>query len=439
MKDLTNGYPAKVIMMFAIPLMLGNIFQQLYNLADSKIVSAYVGTEAFAAVGATSVVAIVMIGFLNGLTQGFAVPIANSFGAKDYKRMKKNVAGTICLTIVFSLVFTVVSLLFIKDILVLLNTPDDIMDDAVNYVKIILIGISFTALYNMCANVLRAVGDSRTPLYCLMISVCLNVGLDLLFVKVFGWGIQGAATATVLAQALSGLFCLGYILTSFREILPEKESWRIDGALYLELITSGLSMALMSCVVHIGTVVLQSAINSLGTAIVTAHTAARRIFDVLVVILNSVGVAMTTYVSQNMGAGKYDRVRQGIRQAFLIVSGMTTVLIILCYLEAEPVLQWIVSGNEPEIIEAAVMYCKISLAFFYVLGPLFILRCSLQGMGRKIIPICSSVLEMVIKVLSANFLVPAFAYVGVAYTEPISWCAMTLLLAVAYLVKKPGE
>ncbi len=265
------------------------------------------------------------------------------------------------------------------------------------------------------------------------------MGLGLLFVKVFGWGIPGAATATVLAQALSGLFCLGYILTSFREILQEKESWRIDGALYLELITSGLSMALMSCVVHIGTVVLQSAINSLGTAIVTAHTAARRIFDVLVVILNSVGVAMTTYVSQNMGAGKYDRVRQGIRQAFLIVSGMTTFLIILCYLEVEPVLQWIVSGNEPEIIEAAVMYCKISLAFFYVLGPLFILRCSLQGMGRKIIPICSSVLEMVIKVLSANFLVPAFAYVGVAYTEPISWCAMTLLLAVAYLVKKPGE
>lgn len=437
MKDLTTGYPAKVIMAFAIPLMLGNILQQLYNLADSKIVSAYVGTGAFAAVGATSVVATVMIGFINGLTQGFAIPIANSFGAKDYTRMKKNVAGTICLTAVFSLVFTVLSLLFIKDILILLNTPDDIMDEAVAYVKIILIGISFTALYNMCANVLRAVGDSKTPLYCLMISVCLNVGLDLLFVKVFGWGIQGAATATVLAQALSGIFCLVYILTSFRQILPDKESWRVEGPLYRELITSGLSMALMSCVVHIGTVVLQSAINSLGTAIVTAHTAARRVFDILTVLLYTIGATMTTYVSQNMGAGKVSRVKQGIWQAFLIETGMTTFIIIVCFFGAEHVLEWIISVNEPEIIGAAVMYCKISLIFFYVLGPLFVLRCSLQGMGRKIIPICSSVLEMVIKVLSANFLVPAYGYIGVAFTEPISWCAMTLLLAVAYFSRKP--
>lgn len=437
MKDLTKGYPAKVIMAFAIPLMLGYIFQQLYNIADSKIVSSFVSTEAFAAVGATSVVSNVIIGFLSGLTQGFAIPIANSFGAKDYMRMKKNVAGTIVLTLGGALVLTVLSLLFIKDILAALNTPADIMADAVKYVTIILIGIIFTALYNMCANILRAVGDSKTPVYCLIISVVLNIGLDLLFVKVFGWGLQGAAIATVIAQALSGFLCIGYILVKFREILPQKESWSVGSTLYKNLVTTGLSMGLMSCIVNIGTVVLQSAINSLGTPIVTAHTAARRVFDILTVTIYTVGLAMTTYVSQNMGAGKPERVSQGVRHAIFIVSGITTFLIIICFAWGQTILQWIASTNEREIIEASVMYSKISILFFYVLGPLFVLRCSLQGMGRKIIPVCSSILEMLVKVLSAEFLVPAFAYVGVAFTEPISWCVMTLLLAGAYFYKKP--
>ena len=212
MKDLTKGYPAKVILMFTIPLMLGSIFQQLYNMADSKIVSTFVGTGALAAVGATSVISNTLIGFINGLTQGFAILIANGFGAKDEKRMRQYVAGTVILTSVVTVLLTVFGMAFIEPILRLLKTPEDIFGSALSYVKIIIMGVVFTAIYNVCANVLRAVGDSKTPLYCLMAAVAANILLDLLFVAVFDWGIKGAAYATILAQAMCGILCAAYAL-----------------------------------------------------------------------------------------------------------------------------------------------------------------------------------------------------------------------------------
>lgn len=433
MKDLTKGYPAKVIMMFALPLMFGYIFQQLYNIADSKIVSTFVSTEAFAAIGATGVVSNTLIGLINGLTQGFAIPVANCFGAKDHKRMKKNIAGAIILTAIATIILTAGSLLFIDKVLIWLHTPDELMTYALSYVRIILAGIFLTSIYNLCANILRAVGDSKTPLYCLLIAVFVNIFLDLLFVKVFAWGIQGAAYATLIAQAISGLLCVIYIFTKFREILPEKESFSFEGALYGNLITTGLSMGLMSCIVNIGTIVLQGAINNLGKDYVAAHTAARRVFDILTVVLYTVGIAMTTFVSQNVGAGKLERVKQGVWHALVIVSIETTVLTILCFVFGRPVLTWITSTDNQVIIDNAVMYSRISIMFFYILGPLFILRCSLQGMGRKVIPVLSSVLEMIIKVISAAFLIPVFGYVGVAFTEPTSWIIMAIMLTIAYV------
>ena len=439
MKDLTKGYPAKVIMMFAIPLMFGYIFQQFYNVADSKIVSTYVSTDALAAVGATAVVFNTIIGFVNGLTQGFTILVANSFGAKDMSRMRRFVAGTIVLTFSVAIVMTILGLVFIVPILEVLNTPAEIMADAVAYVRIILAGIVFTALYNMCANILRAVGDSKNPLYCLVVAVVANIGLDLLFVCGFSWGIEGAAYATIIAQALSGVLCGAIILIKFRDVLPKKEDWKLEPGQYPNLITTGLSMGMMGCIVNIGTIVLQGSINSLGTDIVAAHTASRRVFDVMTVTLYTVGIAMTTYASQNMGAGKPERVRQGVRHSNLIVTGITTALIVVCYLFGRPLLAWLVGSDNAEILDASVMYLKVSVWFFYVLGPLFVLRCTLQGMGRKIIPICSSIMELVVKILSAAFLVPALAYVGVAFTEPISWIVMIIPLIVAYVVKSPEK
>lgn len=439
MKDLTKGYPAKVILMFAIPLMCSSILQQLYNMVDSKIVSAYVGTAAFAAVGATSVVSNTLIGFINGLTQGFAILIANSFGAKDEKRMRQSVAGTLILTTVITVILTVLGLLLIRPILTMLRTPDDIMDNALSYVRIILAGIAFTALYNVFANILRAVGDSKTPLYCLTFAVILNVGLDLLFVAVFKWGIQGAAYATVLAQAISGFLCMTYVLRRFRDLLPQRLEWSISGELYSNLTTTGLAMGLMGCIVNIGTIILQSAINGLGTSIVAAHTAARRLFDILMILIYTVGLAMTTYVSQNAGAGRVDRIKQGVRHAHVVATIISTMMILLCYLIARPVIEWLTSSTDPAIVDPAVFYLKFGVWFFYALGPLFILRCSLQGMGCKIIPICSSILEMLVKIASAAILVPHLQYFGVVLTEPISWVLMTTLLAIGYVLNAPDK
>lgn len=439
MKDLTKGYPAKVILMFAIPLMCSSILQQLYNMVDSKIVSAYVGTAAFAAVGATSVVSNTLIGFINGLTQGFAILVANSFGAKDEKRMRQSVAGTLILTTVITVILTVLGLLLIRPILTMLRTPDDIMDNALSYVRIILAGIAFTALYNVFANILRAVGDSKTPLYCLTFAVILNVGLDLLFVAVFKWGIQGAAYATVLAQAISGFLCMAYVLRRFRDLLPQRLEWTISGELYSNLTTTGLAMGLMGCIVNIGTIILQSAINGLGTSIVAAHTAARRLFDILMILIYTVGLAMTTYVSQNAGAGRVDRIKQGVRHAHVVATIISTMMILLCYLIARPVIEWLTSSTDPAIVDPAVFYLKFGVWFFYALGPLFILRCSLQGMGCKIIPICSSILEMLVKIASAAILVPHLQYFGVVLTEPISWVLMTTLLAIGYVLNAPDK
>lgn len=439
MKDLTHGYPAKVIIIFTIPIMLSYILQQLYSLVDSKIVSEYVGPEALAAIGATVVVSNLIIGFVNGLTQGFAIPIANSFGAKDMERLRKNVAGTILLTFGVAAVLTVLSLLYIEDILIALGTPVEIRQDALDYVNIILTGIILTAIYNCSSNLLRAVGNSKVSLYCLLVSVVANIGLDFLFVKVLDQGIKGAAYATIIAQAMSATLCAGYLIVKYKEILPTRMDFVPYHGMYGNLITTGLSMGLMGCIVNIGTVVLQGAINDLGTNIMTAHTASRRVFDIICVMVYTYGIAMTTYVSQNMGAGKPERVRQGVRHANIIVTIISTVLIVLVYTCARPVFQWITSTTNPDIIDESVMYAKISVLFFYALGPLFVFRCALQGMGRKIVPLISSVTEMLVKIFSAMFLVPALAYKGVAFTEPISWVLMTIILATAYYTGKPEK
>ena len=410
MKELTKGYPAKVILLFAFPLMASCIFQQLYNMIDAKIVSAYVGTNAFAAIGATAVVSNMIIGFINGLTQGFAIPIANSFGAKNFEQIRRFIAGAIILTFSTAIIFTAAGEILIKKILVALNTTEDVMPYAVSYVRIILAGIIFATLYNFCANTLRALGDSKTPLFCLIVAVVLNIFLDILFVKVFSWEIKGAAYATVIAQAVSGFSCLIYMLFNYKEILPKSEDFKLTGKEYGDLVTTGLAMGLMSCIVNIGTVILQGAINGLGTEIITAHTAARRLFDILTVFLYTIGIAMTTYVSQNMGAGNYKRIRQGIWQAHIIVTAITTVLMIICFTLGRTIVEWITSTDNKEIVEPAIMYMKISVSFFYILGPLFVMRCSLQGMGHKIMPVVSSIAEMLIKILSVIFLVPAFAY-----------------------------
>ena len=433
MKDLTKGYPAKVIIMFALPLMIGNILQQLYNITDSKIVSEFVGTGALAAVGATAVISNTLTGFINGMTQGFGILIARSFGERDRLMMKKYVAGTIKLTFAVAVFLTLIGEFFIRNFLMLLKTPGDILDSATDYVRIIIAGVCFISLYNMCANILRAVGDSKRPLVCLFISVIINIGLDLLFIRVFDWGIKGAAYATIIAQAVSGGSCLFFLLHRYGELIPHGKEWSLNGSEYRNMVSVGASMGLMGCIVNVGTIVLQSAINNLGTEYVTAHTAGRRVIDIMMILIYTIGLSMTTYVSQNLGAGKKDRIRLGIRHALIIDTGIATLLVLFAYTVGDDVVKWVASTDDETILSAGIMYIRVGVLFFYILGPLFIMRCSLQGLGKKIIPLVSSGLEMLTKILSAFILVPALGYFGVTLTEPISWTIMIIPLIFVYV------
>jgi Na+-driven multidrug efflux pump len=315
---------------------------------------------------------------------------------------------------------------------VLLNTPSDVLSDSSDYAGIILMGMLFVSLYNMCSNILRAVGDSKTPLVCLIAGVLSNVGLDLFYICVLGKGIKGAAYATVISQAISGFSSLFFLLKKYPEIIPKKDDWHIGSTLCKDMLLAGLSMGLMGCIVNIGSIILQQAINGFGTDILTAQTGARRLFDIMMVMVYTIGFSMTTYASQNMGAGRGDRVRQGVKHAIIIDTAITTVLIIFCFIFGERLMGWIASTDNPEIISNGTMYLKIGVVLFYVLGPLFILRCTLQGLGHRIMPLVSSGLELLTKIGFAGIFVPMLGYFGVAITEPVSWVIMIIPLIFSY-------
>lgn len=438
MKDLTKGYPAKVIILFTIPMVIGNIAQQLYNITDSKIVSLYVGSTALAAVGATSAISNILVGFLNGLTQGFAIVTAKNFGAKKDRELRRSVAGTFLLVALFAALLTTLGLIFARPILGLLNTPDEIFEDAAAYISIIIRGLTFSAIFNMSANTLRSVGDSKRPLYCIFGSIIINVGLDILFTKYLHMGVKGAAIATIISQFLCALACLLILFIKTNSIIPHKDELIISAKEYAELINFGFAMAFMGCIVNLGTIVLQSGINSLGTTVMTAHVAARRVLDIMMVMVFTTGLAMTTYASQNYGAGRIDRIKQGVKQAIIIDSIISTVLIVFCFIFGRSLVGFIASSNDPSILNNGEMYLRIGVVCFYFLGPLFIFRCSMQGMGSKVIPLITSTMEMCIKILSTAFLVPRLGYLGICLTEPISWIVMMIVLAIGFvaLIKK---
>ena len=431
--DMTQGSPFQRIVFFTIPLILGNIFQQLYNVGDTKVVSYFLNEHAFAAVGMTAVISNTLVFLINGFTQGFGILTAAAFGMKEVKRIRRNVAGSVILTICITAFLTILAFLTVGTMLTLLQTPDELMNQAESYIRIIFIGIPFTALYNLTANQLRSLGDSKVPLYCLMFSIGLNLILDILFVGYQFHSIEGAAYATVASQCVCSLSCFIYGMIRYKEFLPQKEDFRIVASEYRELFLTGLSMGLMGCIVNIGTIILQSGINRLGADILAAHTAGRRILDIQMSLVYTFGITMTTYVSQNYGAGRIDRIRSGVRTALGIVTAMSLFLIFFSMLFARPLVTWVASTKNGLIIDNATMYCKVGVWFFPALGPLFVLRCSLQGMGHKAVPLFSSILELCVKIVSVAFMVPILGYLGVALTEPLSWVLMTALLTIGYI------
>ncbi len=437
-KTLTEGTPWKQILLFSIPIFWGNVFQLLYSLVDTKIVGSTLGAEALAAVGSVSTLHTLMTGFLNGLTLGFSLITAMCFGAKNRKRLKKTFAAAISLGVLTTLALVLMLMIFLHPVLNLLHVPQAQFEMAYAYISVLIVGLFATLFYNLCANTLRAIGDALTPLIFLIVATVSNIGLDYLFILGFQMGVQGAAYATVLAQLLSVVLCLIRIFRKFPILHIQKEDFRFDRELMAEMYKSGLSMGLMSCLVGIGTILLQSAINTLGTTIIVAHTAARKVFE-LVSLPNSVlGSAMATYCGQNYGARRFDRIRQGIRASLIIAAVWAVVVFLICHTIEGRLIQFVASTTNPDVIYWGSTYLKVDMSFIVICGVIVILRNSMQGFGDRVIPVFSSCIELAGKIMFAFVFAPMFAYWGIIWAEPMVWIAMVipLIVKVVHVLKK---
>ena len=432
--NMTEGNILKNLIYFAIPVLIGNIFQQLYNVADTAIIGNILGDSALAAVGASAPVYGLLIGFAGGLTNGFAVVIARYFGAGNEREMKKSVALTYILSAVIALVLTVSSLAILHPLMKSLKTPDEIIADTESYMRIIILFSAVTIAYNMLAGMMRAIGNSKAPLYFLIVSTFVNIGLDFLFVKGFDMGVSGAAYATVISQGVSVVLCFIYALKKCDILVFQKSELVYDKALLSDLTSTGLSMGLMYAIVSVGSVILQGAVNSFGTGTITAHTAARKIDDIFMLPLGTIALASSTFASQNYGAGKTDRVKQGIKSSIIIAEIWSAFSVVVCVLFRRPLIQALTGTTDEAVISAASKYILWNISFFFILGVLLVLRSSLQGVGRKLVPVSGSIVEFLLKILAVAVIAPKLGYFGICICEPIIWAACAVIVVIDYSV-----
>lgn len=427
---LTEGNPVKLIVLFAIPIFLGNLFQILYSLIDTKIVGSTLGETALASVGSVSTLYNLLTGFFNGLTLGFSVVTARFYGSGEEKALKKNIAGAITLGFGTAIVLITLTAVFLKPILRLLQVPAEQFDMSYSYIVVLVWGMFITLAYNLCANTLRATGDSVTPLIYLVISSLVNVGLDYFFILNLHLGVAGAAYATVIAQFLSVVLCLIRIYRDFPILHVGREDFQFDREQLWQLYQNGLSMGLMSSLVNFGTVVLQSGINQLGTSIIVAHTAARKVFEIWNLPISVMGSAMATYCGQNYGAGKYGRIREGIKGALGLGAVWAVVVFIMAHTISPYLIRFITSSDSPEIIYWGRKYLEYDMSFIILCAGIVVLRNSMQGFGDYKTPVFSSFIELMGKVVFTFTFVRFFGYWGIIWTEPVIWVLMVIPLII---------
>ena len=427
---LTEGNPVKLIVLFAIPIFLGNLFQILYSLIDTKIVGSTLGETALASVGSVSTLYNLLTGFFNGLTLGFSVVTARFYGSGEEKALKKNIAGAITLGFGTAIVLITLTAVFLKPILRLLQVPADQFDMSYSYIIVLVWGMFITLAYNLCANTLRATGDSVTPLIYLVISSLVNVGLDYFFILNLHLGVAGAAYATVIAQFLSVVLCLIRIYRGFPLLHVGREDFQFDREQLWQLYQNGLSMGLMSSLVNFGTVVLQSGINQLGTSIIVAHTAARKVFEIWNLPISVMGSAMATYCGQNYGAGKYGRIREGIKGALGLGAVWAVVVFIMAHTISPYLIRFITSSDSTEIIYWGRKYLEYDMSFIILCVGIVVLRNSMQGFGDYKTPVFSSFIELMGKVVFTFTFVRFFGYWGIIWTEPVIWVLMVIPLII---------
>lgn len=431
MKDLTKGKPSVLILTFALPIFLANLLQLTYSIVDTRIVGTFLGENMLAAVGATTTLSNLIIGFLLGLSNGFAIVTAQKFGAKDIRAVKKSFATAIILGVSTALVLTVAGLVFLHPILKFLNIPDELFKESASYISVIIAGLLATFLYDICAAVLRAIGDTITPLIILAISVALNVAGDIFFVVIVKAGVRGAAVATVLAQLIAFIVCAFYMVKKYDILRLSRTDFKgMESAMVKNMLGGGLSMGFMSSLVNIGSLTLQTAINKLGQDIIVAHTAARKISEIFMVMFTVFGQTMATYCGQNIGAGKVDRVKKGIRLSILYTCIWCTLVIIASYTIGGWLIYLVTGSSNDAVIVNATNYLKFDTIFYYVTAVICIVRNAMQGLGEHITPLISSSLEMIGKIIIAATLVPVMGYTGVIIAEPLVWFIMVIPLIV---------
>ena len=430
--DLLNGNITKSLLIFAIPMLLSNIFQQLYNTVDMVIVGHYLGETALASVGACSVIFELLLVFVIGFGRGFGIVAARYYGADNQDALKRTVAGAIVVGVLLTLFISVTASVFMMPLLKLINIPEYIINTAYSYISILTVFLIITFTYNLCAGLLQAIGDSTMPLLFLIFSSVLNIVFDIIFITHFNMGVRGAAAATVVAQSISTALCLVYIFKRCRILIPHKEHFRYDAALYKELISQGFSMGFMMSIVCLGTVILQSAINGLGHLVIAGHITARRINSFCMMPMNTIAIALSTFVSQNKGANQLSRIRKAVRYGNFISTIWAVFITVVLMFSSSTLIRLLSGSDESIIIKNGAQYLMINSPFYIALGMLFNFRLALQRIGEKIVPVVSSVIEFASKVLFAFIFVPILGYFGVIICEPIIWFIMFLQLLYSF-------
>lgn len=428
-QSMTCGNPLRLILLFALPLLLGNVVQQFYNICDTAITGHLLGDGALAAIGATSTVYSLVISFSSGMDNGFALLVSNAFGSGDSRRMRQSTAVLVALNVVMALVLTALFLLLIRPLMVLLRVPQNVFSAAYGYIFLILAGLPATLCYNASAALLRAVGNSRTPLAFLALASLLNIALDFAFVAGLGLGVQGAALATVLAQLFSGVLCTAHIVRHYPIFHFKKEDFQGQGALVSEMLTTGLSMGLMLSIFQIGSVILQGAINGLGEAYIAAQVGGRKLLDLAMQPFLSLTQATSTYVSQNHGAGESKRIGNGVKVIILTAFVWSTIVLLLLWLPAPLWVRLLTGSTDPIVLNSGALYLRMGLPLFYPLAVLLVLRNALQALGHRIAPVAGSVIELAGKMVFAGWIVPAVGYAGVCLCEPVLWVICMLFMA----------
>lgn len=439
--DLTKGNPLRLILMFMLPVLLGNIFQQLYNMADTLIVGRTISMQALAAVGATGAISFMILGFIQGMTSGFSVITAQRYGARDYDGVRRSIAATVLLSGALTLVITLVSALSAKGLLRLMNTPDDIMEDAYHYIIVIYLGSVATVFYNMISNIIRALGDSKTPLIFLIIASVINIILDLVFILYFSMGVAGAAWATVIAQGISGILCLIYAKKKMPLLNFKKEDWKQDRRHLWMHLRMGFPMGFQLSVMTIGVIAVQTALNGFGSTTVAAYTAASKIEQLTEQPLVAFGVTMSTYAAQNYGAGLYDRIRSGVKKCNLLGLLFCVVGYGLVFFLGGALSCLFLGNGQPEAVRQAQEYLNIVVLFYFFLGLIFIYRSTLQGVGNVTAPFLSCIIELFMRTAVAILFSKWLGYTGVCFATPLAWVGAAVQLVICYyfVMRKIGR